>query len=337
MNIQITDNTKIYVLCPAYIKTGGSELLHQLVNELNKNKINSYITYFGINNKNQKYTPYDFEKYINNYKTLNDIEDSKNNIIITPEIVPALNLTKKFENTKKIMWWLSVDNFTRDCGVINTIKTHGFINTFILIITRKIMYSLSYIKQMDIHLCQSKYAMEYLEKNDITNITYLSDYISDEYLIISENLENKEDIILYNPKKGIEFTKTIIEKTPHLNFIPIENLTTIQVKELLLKSKVYIDFGNHPGKDRIPREAAMCGCCIITNKRGSAKYYEDVHINDEFKFEDNKENIEKIIEKITTCITDYETEIIKFKAYQQFIEHEKKQFKKDVKKIFLKE
>ena len=29
-----------------------------------------------------------------------------------------------------------------------------------------------------------------------------------------------------------------------------ENLTTKQVKELLLKSKVYIDFGNHPGKDR---------------------------------------------------------------------------------------
>lgn len=27
------------------------------------------------------------------------------------------------------------------------------------------------------------------------------------------------------------------------------------------KAKVYIDFGFHPGKDRIPREAVMCGAC----------------------------------------------------------------------------
>lgn len=336
MNINIKNDTEVYVLCPAYVKTGGTELLHQLVNELNKNRIESHITYFGINNENKEFTPPDFKKYISSYKTLNDLKDSENNIIITPEIVPALNHTKKFKNAKKIMWWMSVDNFTRDCGIINTIKTHGIINTFILMITGKMIYNLSYVKQMQGHLCQSKYSMEYLAKNDIINSAYLSDYISDEYLKITENLENKEDIILYNPKKGFDFAKKIIEKSPHLNFVPIENLTTIQVKELLLKSKVYIDFGNHPGKDRIPREAAMCGCCIITNKKGSAKYYDDVPINDEFKFEDKEENIENIIEKITICINNYESEIIKFENYKQFIKHEKEQFKNDVKKTFLK-
>lgn len=336
LNILVKNNTKVYVVCPAYLKSGGPELLHQLVYELNNNGIESYITYYRTNNENPEYTPDDFKKYIDTYKTLNDIEDSENNITITPEIVLALNLTKNLKNTKKIMWWLSVDNFTRDYGLINTLKTHGLIWTLKLMITGKIMYDLSYVKHIDGHLCQSRYAMEFLENNGISNIAYLSDYISDEYLTIPENIENKEDIIVYNPKKGIKFTKKIIEKAPHLNFIPIENLTTMQVKELLLKSKVYIDFGTHPGKDRIPREAAMCGCCIITNKKGSAKYYDDVPINEEFKFEDNEDNIDNIIEKITICINNYDKEILKFKEYQQFIKHEKEQFEMDVKKIFLK-
>lgn len=336
MNIFIKNETKVYVVCPAYLKTGGPELLHQLVNELNNNEIESYITYYGMNDEKPDYTPDDFKKYVNTYKTLIDIVDSENNIIITPEIVLTLNLTKKLKNMKKIMWWLSVDNFTRDYGLLNTLKTHGIIRTVKLMITQKVLYNLSYVKQIDGHLCQSKYAMKFLEKNAITNTSYLSDYISEEYLTIPENIKNKENIIVYNPKKGINFTKKIIEKAPYLNFIPIQNLTTIQVKELLLKSKVYIDFGKHPGKDRIPREAAMCGCCIITNKKGSAKYYDDVPINEEFKFEDDEKNIEKIIEKITICIDNYETEIIKFKGYKKFIKQEKKQFETDVKKIFIK-
>ena len=33
--------------------------------------------------------------------------------------------------------------------------------------------------------------------------------------------------------------------------------------------QVYIDFGHHPGQDRLPREAVQCGCVVITGTRGS--------------------------------------------------------------------
>ncbi len=36
--IEIYDNTKVYVLCPAYSKTGGPELLHQLVHVLSEKR-----------------------------------------------------------------------------------------------------------------------------------------------------------------------------------------------------------------------------------------------------------------------------------------------------------
>ena len=103
-----------------------------------------------------------------------------------------------------------------------------------------------------------------------------------------------------------------------------------------MESKVYIDFGNHPGKDRIPREAAISGCCIITGKRGSAKYKDDVYIEDEFKFNDSEENIDSIISKINYLIENYENETKKFDLYRDRISKEEIVFEKDIDKIFTK-
>lgn len=331
--IVIKEDTEIYVLCSAYSKTGGPELLHQLVKELTDNGINAYITYYGTKN-NKEYTPNDFKKYITEYKLLEDINDNENNIVITPEVVYGIKLTKKIKNAKKILWWLSVDNFRRTYTLKNAMKNFPIYTVLILLIKGEITFNFDYIKTFDCHFCQSYYSIDYLKSNGITNIYYLSDYISDEYLTIDEEYGRKKDIIAYNPKKGKKFTEKLIKSSPNLNFVPIQNLTTNQVKELLLKCKVYIDFGHHPGKDRIPREAAMCGCCIITNKQGSAKYFEDVPINDEFKFEDDEENINNIKNKITQCIENYDIEIKKFIKYRNAIKQEKQKFKDDVKKLF---
>ena len=42
------------------------------------------------------------------------------------------------------------------------------------------------------------------------------------------------------------------------------------------RGQVYIDFGHHPGQDRLPREAAACGCLVVTGTRGSAGFHADV-------------------------------------------------------------
>ena len=42
-----------------------------------------------------------------------------------------------------------------------------------------------------------------------------------------------------------------------LRWVPLIGMTTEEMRSCMSKSKVYIDFGNHPGKDRIPREAAI--------------------------------------------------------------------------------
>jgi len=55
------------------------------------------------------------------------------------------------------------------------------------------------------------------------------------------------------------------------------------VRELLKRAKIYIDFGPHPGMDRLPREAALAGCLVVTNQEGAAQYKEDVPLPARYK------------------------------------------------------
>lgn len=329
--IEIKKNTIIYVLCPAYSKTGGPELLHQLVYTLNKEKYNASVVYYDYSN-DKNYTNHDFKKYIDNYLLIEDIKDNSDNLIIIPET--NIELIKKYKNIKTAIWWLSVDNYLIRHDLKTIFDYWSFLKAIKISIKHILNNNNKLIYRADYHLCQSYYAIDFLKKKGINNSIYLSDYINDSYLETKVDYSKKEDIVLYNPKKGLEFTEKIIKRTPEIKWIPIQNMTTEQVKELLLKAKVYIDFGNHPGKDRFPRETAVCGCCVITGMKGAAKFENDVPILDEFKFNDDENNIEKIIEKIKSCLNNYESEICKFEKYRKFILSEKEKFNSDVKNIF---
>ena len=124
----------------------------------------------------------------------------------------------------------------------------------------------------------------------------------------------------------------IIQKASELNWQPIENMTRSQVKDLMKKSKIYIDFGNHPGKDRLPRESRLQGCVVITGKNGSAKYYEDVPIEE--KFEKKSKNINDIVTLIKKIFNNYDFYNNKQLNYTKKIKNEKKEFENNVKNIF---
>ena len=100
------------------------------------------------------------------------------------------------------------------------------------------------------------------------------------------------------------------------------------------KAKLYIDFGYHPGKERMPREACLLDCCLIIGKDGSAKYKEDMPIKDEYHFDKNEKLYPKIIAKVIDCIKNYPINILNFRPYKEVLLKEKIDFKKAVKKVF---
>jgi hypothetical protein len=323
--------SNIYVLCPGFYKTGGTELAHQLVYQINKQGGCAHIVYFDFNGKGLMINEA-FKKYVDHFLRIDEINDTRDCAVIASETKPEM--LSMFKNAKKYIWWMSVDNFLREHDFFQSVKIFGLSNMGRLFFSLRNTIISFNIKNNISHLYQSEYAHEYLRKRGITNAYRLSDYLNSSYLNINSETE-RQNQVLFNPRKGFDFTQKLMYSAPDIQWVPLQNMTTEQVKDTLLRSKVYIDFGNHPGKDRFPREAAMCGCCVITGKRGSAKYFEDVPIADEFKFDESHKTIPLIISKIRKCLDDYEFESTKFNGYREFIKGEYQTFQDDVEKIFI--
>lgn len=317
---------KIVIISSTHAATGGTELLQQICKQLRDEKLHASMYYTEeYENSNVKMK---FESIYNNPY---DDQIQGESIAIVPETELDFMWKNKALFSKIFIWWLSVDNYYGS----NKLENNWL---------KKIYHYLKHKRNMIFlkkcsHLVQSQYAYDYLV-NDLKinndKIDYLSDYLNEVYLSEKNiNLNKKEDIILYNPKKGSEFTKKIIAKVPEYRWVALEGMTNDQMVEMLTKAKVYIDFGNHPGKDRIPREAAMYYCCVVTGKSGAAKNDKDIPIPPKYKIDDKEENLNQIHDVISESILQYEENIQDFASYRKKIANEKKQFATDVRKNFV--
>ncbi|MBD3842339.1 MAG: hypothetical protein IE909_10715 [Campylobacterales bacterium] len=347
--ISIFTNSKIYVACPAHTATGGPELLQQLVFHLRKDLgLNAFIYYYP-SSCSEPIHP-DYLVYDNPYCDV--IEDSMNNLLIVPESKPTLALLVPFKNIRKAIWWLSIDNYylshflaSKKNGLlkraVNKLCSYfSWSEVFEIRLTPKIEKRFSPLKNpivisADFHFTNSYRGMEYLINLGLTEVKYLSEYLNLEFLSLQTNLQMKKDIVAYNPKKGNVFTQILMQKAPDITFIPIENLGRDEVISLLQKAKVYIDFGNHPGKDRLPREAAILQCCVITGKRGSAGNSKDVAIPENYKFDDSIKSCKAILGTIRQCFHSYEKNLKYFEEYRSIIRDEPQQFIYDLKSLFV--
>lgn len=314
---------KIYILCPSQLNTGGPLAMHQLGNKLKElnHDVNMYYLPITENPVHDNYLNY-------NVPFVKQVEDSAKNLIIAPEVwTEKLTLFKKIQ---KSIWWLSIDNFYASSKPI--------INKIIDMIKGERRFKWNHFSSY-YHFTQSEYANQYLKKKSLESVYMLSDYIDKKFIEKdhkSTDIHLRKDRIIYNPKKGIDFTKSLIESAPELQWTPIQNMSPDEVKELLTTSKLYVDFGNHPGKDRIPREAALCGCCVLTGKKGSANYFKDIPIPEKFKFDETKNDINSIIELIKCILMDFKTYNLEFEDYRSQILTQEEVFRNEIQNIFVK-
>jgi hypothetical protein len=340
--IGIYKDIKIFVACPANVSMGGPESLHQLAYHLRKDlNINAYIYYYNFDNRRFE-TPVhpEYQIYGNPYVIkLNEIEDNEKNIIIVPEVQEGLNLLQLFKNIRKGVWFLSVDyyylsKFYEKMLFLDFNKL-DLLSNKIEKLAKKFPYENDpLLKLADFYMTTSYRGLKWF--SDLKPMFYLKRPINKAFIENSTKFSKKENIVVYNPKKGFSFTKKIIKFAKDIIFVPIDNMTREEVINLLKKSKVYIDFGYFPGPERMPMEAAILGCCVITGKRGCAAFFEDVPIPDEYKFEDIEENIPKIVDKIKDCLENYEERYKDFENYREIIKNGPKEFIEDLRKTFVK-
>jgi len=312
-------DSKIYVICPAGSYTGGPESIHQFAHKARDMGIDVRIVYSGLDGKfmegwqERHCTPGGRGKHPN-YHMYNTeyamyIEDEPQNVLIAPEIYPVI--LPHFNHLQKAIWWLA----WRD----------------------EFGYTIQNIEYAGVkHLWQSLYARASLEVKGvrIEDMWCLQDYANDFFTKAYVDIGIKENIVAYNPAKGGEITEKIKEACgKDVKFIPIRDMDQKGVRDLLLRAKVYIDFGHHPGKDRIPREAALCGCCIIVCNEGAAVY--DIDIPNEYKISGEEVFIiGKTVGLIMRFFEHYEEDVMTMRLYVHGIREEEKELENQIRHIF---
>lgn len=112
-------------------------------------------------------------------------------------------------------------------------------------------------------------------------------------------------------------------------------MTPAEVSDHCNRAKVYIDFGHHPGKDRMPREAAIAGCCIVTGRQGAAKFPEDIFIPDVYKIDETRSDfVHEFGRTISNIFEAFEENAEHFDDYRTRIRTEKSDFMDQVASIF---
>ena len=302
---------KIYIDCPAAAISGGAELLHQFSQELTNRNVENYMVYYGDTDGSP--TPERYRKY--NVKIAEQYKDEAGSVFVLPEV--GVHEAQRCKEGKAAIWWLSVNNYImcyreRFSSTFDIFNVAGQENAF--------------------QFVQSQYAKDFLEKYfKITDACFLSDYINDEITErAGQNQNTRENICLYNPAKGLANVTPLIQNSrDDITWIPLQGYSPAEMADLMCQAKLYIDFGGHPGKDRIPREAAICGCCVITNREGSARNEIDIPIPGKYKLEDTND-IRHTLDCIYDIMDHYGERIGDFSTYRKRILGEKERFGQEV-------
>lgn len=303
--IRLYDHTRIYVMCPARYATGGTESLHALVHTLRDFGHDVKMVYLP---RIKTPTPYQFADYY--VEHADSVNDNPENVLIVPEVwTQKLN---SYNAIQKAIWWLSVDfHVKRGNRFCFTSSSHERI----------------------IHFYQSKYVEDFLSKTPAKYMYSLNAPLNQIYLKKYKE-HSRENNVLYNPTRGMELTKRLMNALPSINWVAIKNMDNEEVAKLMRRSKVYVDFGPFPGRERIPREAAICGCCVIVGMRGAARFHQDVPIPKDYKFSVRPLDIERISAKIRDCVDNHEQRRKDFGQFRREILAYEERFNVEIKALF---
>lgn len=312
---------RIYILVPARVRTGGPEALHQLgraLRDLGHDASMVYLTQARSWSRRDdtielptiddpmpgEYAPYAVPHVWR-------IEDSPRNILVFPEV--WVDLLAMGESIQRFVWWLSIDH------AFPAIRQAGGIAAIAARPAR--------------HLAQSHYAIEWLDRRGIPALP-LYDYINPRHLAEPVPAGPRTKEVLY-PTRGNRYARVLKLFAPDIAWRQIHGLTQAETVALFRRATLYVDFGHHPGKDRMPREAAVGGCCVVTGRRGAAGNPFDIPIPRRFKRRDFAPfAILSILRLIRAVLADPPAASAQLADYRRIIATERDEFMLQVRRIF---
>ncbi|MGY1727597.1 hypothetical protein ACI79J_11555 [Geodermatophilus sp. SYSU D01062] len=264
---------RVTFVCPIQ-PTGGPEAIHQASQVLNRQGVRSDILYLGNANvtiaggRVEVVPPPDnpclrvYEQY--EPRVCTGALLRRHHLFVLPEVYASSAFD--LAGASVAVWWLSVDNVhvTHDETALRRV------------------FAATSLK----HFHQSEYAADFLRRHGVRTSTPLFDYTTPEFTSHEPLGPGPDAGIAHNPVKGADLSAAFFGNHPEHRAVPIQGMSKAEIVDLLRRTSVYVDFGHLPGKDRLPREAAVSGSVVFVRRAGAGRFAEDFPVPDFFRFDD---------------------------------------------------
>lgn len=282
----MTSSHRVLVLYPRGVQTGGPEAIHQLVAQLREDGIQAFL----VPLPETAATPPvpDYAGYGCEEVPFEDVWPS--DLLIFPEM--NVSMLDESVASHKAVWWLSIDNspaffsvrswLRGEQGAVDLRRVPGLVRR-----SARAAALRRRLRRSDIrHFAQSAYARDTVEQRLGATATMLTDYTTAPRGFPTSNDATRANRVAFNPRKGAAMAERVQKMTKGIEFVPLIDIPREDMTAVLGSCAIYLDTGHHPGKDRLPREAALAGCVVLVALRGSGAFYEDVPLTPEYKFAD---------------------------------------------------
>jgi len=273
---------RIHIVCPSDEVTGSAESLHQFGRAAATLGWDARIAYGGDPIFGAVASA--FRSY--GLRNDQDVADEPDVLVLAAhtDVSAVTHLTQ----ARKLIWWLRLDEIATD------------VNEAALAVPDAV------------HLAQSEHARSFLAARGV-EASVVGDYVPAAFIARATALipAAKLDTVLYNPDPSDRFTPRLIEaSTGVLQWVPVSGLGRDEVAELMAYSKVYVDFGAHPGRTRLPREALAAGCVVVTGRRGAASNGTDLPLPEGFAFDDNEPAVLSVLDRIALTVMNFDGAVL---------------------------
>jgi hypothetical protein len=326
---------EVLIFCPE-VKTGGPEALHQLGYQIARHGGNAQVVYYAPFSRVEldgdilrchcdgSPMPDYFAQYHPQVAT--ETKLGPNTMIVFPEPLVNLAVASKLP-CQRALWWLSIDNALSNLQMMeDNLRRDLFADASL------------------VHFYQSDYARSFLQAKGVARYLPLSDYIDQEFVyrsrMTSETvlMRNRGNQVCFFPNKGGALADRFIEqarcRAHRIVLVPICDMTKQQVRNALFNAKIYIDFGHHPGKDRMPREATTAGTVVLLHAAGAAKCFPDHPLRAEYLFTEEDVASGCLLERVEMILDDPEPHSSAQNFYRNTVLMEPERFDLEVRSFF---
>ena len=258
-------------------------------------------------------------------RVVEDVALTERTLLIFPEVM--LEASVLHHVAARAIWWLSVDNAFK---YSERLRDRNWRFRF-------------FADPTIVHFHQSEYAADFLRANGVQRSIGLSDFVDREFFCLDTATDvgrprREAALICFFPRKGGSlaevFSSTLQGNAGEIEMLPLENMTRASVRDALSRATVYIDFGHHPGKDRIPREASAAGAIVILHRRGAGRFFGDHPLEDEYLFDTDDVASGNLASRLRRILQNPPQHVARQQLYRQKVLLEPEAFDLEVRSFF---